>query len=147
MNEKTVISNFVEADIEEEDWSDRKLNIYFTEDMKEVDEIIVDCGAPKTLVGERYLKLYMRKHNLIDADLEKMTCKQRFKFGPSQVYTSTDRAKIPIIMKVKDEYIKKIVDAFIIQAEVPFLLGMNTMKQWDTMLDMVSEELFLVHLE
>ena len=44
---------FVEADIEEEDWSDRKLNIYFTEDMKEVDEIIVDCGAPKTLVGER----------------------------------------------------------------------------------------------
>ena len=110
--------------------------------MKEVDEIIVDCGAPKTLVGERYLKLYMRKHNLIDADLEKMTCKQRFKFGPSQVYTSTERAKIPIIMKVKDEYIKKIVDAFIIQAEVPFLLGMNTMKQWDTMLDMVSEELF-----
>ena len=35
VNEKTVNSKFVETDIEEEDWSDRKLNIYFTEDMKE----------------------------------------------------------------------------------------------------------------
>ena len=103
--------------------------------------MVVDCGAPKTLIGERYLKLYTRKHNLEDSDLEKTTCKQRFKFGPSQVYVSTEKARIPIIMKVKDGYTEKIVDAFVIQAEVPFLLGLNTMKQWDAVLYMVIEEM------
>ena len=28
------------------------MNINFTEDIQEVDEMVVDCGAPKTLVGK-----------------------------------------------------------------------------------------------
>ena len=99
---KVVNSKYVETDFEEEDWSKENVNIYFTEDIEEVDEMVVDCGAPKTLIGEKHLKEYLKRHGLVDYDLEKVSCKQRFKFGPSQVYISTEKAKILIAMKVKN---------------------------------------------
>ena len=116
----------MEAEFDEEDWSKENVNIYFTENIEEVNELVVDCGAPKTLIGEKHLKEYMEHHSLVDEDVEKVPCKQRFKFGPSQTYISTEKAKVPIVMKVKNGFSKKIVEAFVIQAEVPLLLGLNT---------------------
>ena len=141
MAEKVVNSKYVEAEFEEEDWSNENIKIYFNKNFDEINEMVVDCGAPKTLIGEKYLREYLKEHGLENEDLEKVPCKQRFKFGPSQMYISTEKAKIPIAMKVNDGYTRKFVEAFVIQAEVPFLLGLNTMKQWRIMMDMESEEL------
>ena len=136
-----VNSKYVEAEFEEEDWSNENVKIYFNKNFDEVNEMVVDCGAPKTLIGEKYLREYLREHNLENEDIEKIPCNQRFKFGPSQIYISTEKARIPIAMKSKDGYTRKFVEAFVIQADVPFLLGLNTMKQWRIMMDMESEEL------
>ena len=141
MVEKVINSKYVEAEFDEEDWSKENVNIYFTENIEEVNELVVDCGAPKTLIGKKHLKEYMKHHSLVDEDVEKVPCKQRFKFGPSQTYISTEKAKIPIVMKVKNGFSMKTVEAFVIQAEVPFLLGLNTMKQWRVLMDMESEEM------
>ena len=100
MAEKVVNSKYVEAEFEEEDWSNENVNIYFNKNFDEVNEMVVDCGAPKTLIGEKYLEKYLKEHGLENEDLEKVPCKQRFRFGPSQMYISTEKAKIPIAMKI-----------------------------------------------
>ena len=58
---KVVNLKYVETDFEEVDWSKENVNIYFTEDIEEVDEMVVDCGAPKTSIGEKHLKEYLRR--------------------------------------------------------------------------------------
>ena len=83
----------------------------------------------------------MRHHKLTNNDLEIYPCKQRFKFGPSQTFISTEKAIIPICFKVKNGFAQKSVEAFVIKADVPFLLGLNTMKHWRVLLDMESEEM------
>ena len=58
--------------------SQRGMKIYFTENIQEVNEMVVDCGAPKTIIGEPYLE-YMKQNNLKDNELEKTLCKLRFR--------------------------------------------------------------------
>ena len=147
LDDKVVNSNFIETDFEEEDWSDAKLNIYFTKDIEEVNEMVVDCGAPKTLIGERYLFEYLKNNNLELHDLNLLPCKQKFKFGPSQVYLSVKRAEIPIVLKCKDRFSKQSIFAYVIQAEVPFLLGLDSMKCWRILMDMENEELIFRELD
>ena len=138
---KVVNSKYVETDYIEEDWSKDNVNIYFTKNIDEVDEMVIDCGAPKTLIGEKYLSEYMKRHSLNNEDLLKTPCKQGFKFGPSQVVVCTEKAVIPICFKVRDGFVQKSVEAFVIQADVPFLLGLNTMKQWQVLIDIESDEM------
>ena len=129
MMSKVVDSKYIEADYVEVDWSNENMKIYFTSNIDDVDEMVVDCGAPKTLIRDKHLKEYMRHHKLTNNDLEIYPCKQRFKFGPSQTFISKEKAIIPICL----------VEAFVIKAHVPFLLG--NMKHWRVLLDMESEEM------
>ena len=63
LDDKVVSSNFVE-----EDWSNEGMNIYYTKNTKDVNEMVVDCGAPKTLIGEECLKEYFHVQNLSKED-------------------------------------------------------------------------------
>ena len=85
--EENVVNNYVEMELVEEDWS-QGMNIYFTKNIKGASEMVVDCGAPKSLIGENYLNEYLNVHNIKREALEKVPCKQKFKFGPSQAYMS-----------------------------------------------------------
>ena len=104
MKTKVVDSKYIETDFIEEDWSRENVKIYFSTNFEEIDEMVVDCGAPKTLIGEKYLEKYLQHHKLADYGIEKVSCKQRFKFGPSQVFVSTEKAIIPICFKVGDGF-------------------------------------------
>ena len=101
--------------------------------------MVVDCGAPRTLIGENHLQAYVKCHSLSNDELTIIPCKQRFKFGPSQIFTSTEKAVIPIAFKVGDDFVRKFIEAFVVKADVPFLLGLDTMKQWRVMIDMEDE--------
>ena len=75
-------------------------------------------------------------------DVEKFSCKQKFRFGPSIVYNSKEIVKILIGFRGDDEgFQQQYVEAYIIQADVSLLLGLNTMKKWRTMVDLESEQL------
>ena len=39
------------------------------------------------------------------------------------------------------------VEAYVIQADIPLLLGLNTMKKWRTMVDLDSEQLIFISLD
>ena len=99
LEDKVVNSNYVETEFEEIDCSNQNINIYFTKDIFEVNEMVVDCGAPKTLIGESYLCKYVKANGLELDCLTKVPCKQKFRFGPSQVFVSTEKVTIPITLK------------------------------------------------
>ena len=114
------------------------MNIYFTKDVKGANEMVVDCGPSTTLIRENYMKEYMKVEEILD--VEKFSCKQKIRLGPSIVYNSMEIVKIQIIFRGDDEGLQQqYVEAFVIQADVPFLLGLNTMKKWRTMVDFESE--------
>ena len=91
IDNKVVNAKFVKTDFTEEDWSNERLNMYFTNDISEVNEIVVACGAPKSLIGEKYLNEYLKVQNIIYEQLDRSPCKQNFRFGPSQGYISTEK--------------------------------------------------------
>ena len=146
IDEKVINSKFVETDFVEVDWSNEKLNIYFTKDIQDPNEMVVDCGAPKSLIGEKYLNEYLKSNYCDNDEIERFPCKQKFKFGPSQIYVSTETAKIPIILKDRNIFAKHFVEAYVIQADVPFLLGLNTMKNWRVLMDMECDEMIFREL-
>ena len=76
----------------------------------------------------------------------KEECRQKFRFGPSEVYVSREILRVPITVKVKDGFSTKYVDAYVVNANVPFLLGLNTMKEWGALLDIKSEEMIFKDL-
>ena len=73
MKTKVIDSKYIETDFIEEDWSRENVKIYFSSNFEEVDEIVVDCGAPKTLIGETYLQKYLKHHKLADDDIERIS--------------------------------------------------------------------------
>ena len=44
-------------------------------------------------------------------------------------------------MKNGNDYVQKSVEAFVVQADVPFLLGLNSMKNWQILIDMEFEKI------
>ena len=86
--EKGVINTkFVQdLDFEDNDWSDVK--IYFAKETDDINELVLDSGAPKTLVGLNHLNKYLEYNGLHFQDLEMSPCKQRFKFGSGEIYVS-----------------------------------------------------------
>ena len=136
-----ITSNFVETDFEEEDWSQGGMKFYFIKDTHEVNEMVVDCGAPKTLIGERYLKEYLKQNDLEESMLKKTSCKLKFRFGPSQLYISTERVEVPITMRIKDGYTTQFVEAYVVQAEIPFLMGMDILKKWGAVIEIAERKI------
>ena len=117
------------------------MEFYFIKDIHEVNEMVVDCGAPKTLIGERYLKEYLKQNDLEESMLKKTLCKLRFRFGPSQLYISTERVKVPITMRIKDGYTTQFVEAYVVQAEIPFLMGMDILKKWGAVIEIAERKI------
>ena len=96
------------------------MNIYFTKDVKGANEMVVDCGAPKTVIGEKYMREYLKVQDI--SDVEKFSCKQKFRFGPSIVYDSTEIVKNLIICRGDDEDLQqKYVGASVIPADASLL--------------------------
>ena len=117
------------------------VNVKFVEeeiviDVKFVDEtrgskMIVDSGAPLSIVSERWLKRYIEEKVVNEKDLEYKNCVRRFRMGKN-VYVSTKEVRFPIVVKVEgDDYIKREVTANIIEKEEElFLCGRQTLTEW-----------------
>ena len=104
--------------------------------------MIVDNGAPVSLSGNRWIDKYLNENNLDKNNLNVKEVNQRFKFGESR-YKSEETIDLPVIMKMKGkgEKIVKQVTTHVVQGEVPFLLGKETMKKWGTKIDVNNDVL------
>ena len=68
--------------------------------VKEKDDmIILDIGAPCSLVRREWLKKYIENNGIKIKDLEKLKIK-KFRFGLDKVYESINVYKIPTLLEI-----------------------------------------------
>ena len=139
--EKGVVSTkFVQdLDFEDNDWSNVK--IYFTQETDEINELVLDSGAPKTLVGLKHLHKYLEHNGLHLQDLETSSCKQRFKFGSGDIYVSEKKVFVPVVLKGQNSTVPKKIEAYVIDASIPFLIGLDFQEPMDLSISMDSRKI------
>ena len=105
-------------------------------------EMIVDWSCSYSLGGRPYLEDYFRVNGIKKEDLKRYSCDIGFNFGDTK-YESEEIVEIPVKMKVKGGVGSKLmyVPTYVVEGNVPFLLGSNTLKEWQAVLNMREETL------
>ena len=119
---------------------DEEYLVNYMEKSKQV--MILDIGAPVSLVGKGWIEKYLEEHEVRMEDLNRERCEQIFRFGPSRKYVSMEMVELPMLVKMMDgkEEVLRVV-AYVVDADVPFLLGKKTMEGWKSKLDTVNKVL------
>ena len=92
--------------------------------------MVLDIGAPVSLVGKEWIEEYLGEHEMSMEDLESQKCEQVFKFGPSKKYVSRKIIGVPIgVERIDGNKDELKVFAYVVDAEVPFLIGRKTLQE------------------
>ena len=98
--------------------------------------MILDLGAPVSIAGVSWMTQYIEEFDLKIEDMKSVSCKQSFVFGPSRRYISKSLVELPILvtrMDGKEDIL--IVQTYLVDAEVPFLCGKQTLETWNFKID------------
>ena len=98
--------------------------------------MILDLEAPVSLAGIQWLEQYLGEFDLTIEEMESLPCHQIFTFGPSKRYLSKSIVEIPVIVQRNDgrDNVLK-VQAYLVDADIPFLCGKRTMELWQSKID------------
>ena len=78
------------------------------------------------------MKQYLEEFNLEIEDMKSVSCNQPFVFGPSKRYVSTSLVELPILItRLDGKEDVLIVQTYLVDAEVPFLCGKQTLETWN----------------
>ena len=94
--------------------------------------MILDLGAPVSIACVSWMKQYLEDFNLEIEDMKSVSCNQPFVFGPSRRYISKSLVELPFLvtrMDGKEDVL--IVQTYLVDAEVPFLCGKQTLESWN----------------
>ena len=136
------VVGFVDTGEENTEESVVELNdVLFLEEYSEKKSLILDVGCPKSLVGQKWLHKYLAWKNMSIENLKKRRCSQKFKFGPSKVYESTELIEIPLNVQQSDGVLTRVyLEVFVVDADnVPLLCGLNSLKKWKAVLDLEQD--------
>ena len=102
--------------------------------------MIVDCGCPRSLMGN---KEYEKLKTNFETTSESVDKEERFKFGPSRVYNSQVKVKIPMKLgKVSEE-----IEFFVVTGNIPILLGNDFMESVEASINIKNKKLELKKLK
>ena len=94
--------------------------------------MILDLGAPVSIVGVSWMKQYLEGFNLEIDDIKSVSCNAPFVFGPSKRYVSKSLVELPILVtKMDGREDVLIVQTYLVDAEVPFLCRKQTLEIWN----------------
>ena len=83
--------------------------------------MILDLGAPVSIVGVSWMKQYLEEFDLEIGDMKSVSCNQSFVFGPSKRYVNKSLVELPILVSMMDgKEDVLIVQTYLVDAEVPF---------------------------
>ena len=97
--------------------------------------MIVDSGCPRSLMGDEELK---HLKDLVDV-FEFRVKDEGFRFGPSRIYTSNKKAMFKMQMGINEVTCA----FFVVEGNVPILLGNDIMDPLDGKIDMKERKLVL----
>ena len=111
-------------------------------DVKETDQtVIVDSGNPRTLGGRPKIEEYLEANDIRKEELISKPANMVFIFGDTR-YTSKEVIEIPMKLELKGgESMMMNVPTYIVEGNVPILLGQNTLKRWNSKLNFLDETL------
>ena len=78
-------------------------DVFFAENQEKADVMILDLGAPYSLVGKEWIKKYVEKNGGNIDEIERKKSKKKFCFGPGKVYLAEILYKIPVVVKDKND--------------------------------------------
>ena len=106
------------------------INYTYTDQGRQM--MILDLGAPVSVAGIPWMKQYLAGFDLEIENLKGVPCNQPFVLSPSKRYISKLMVELPILvtrMDGKEDVLK--VQTYIVDAEVPFLCGKQTLESWN----------------
>ena len=98
--------------------------------------MILDIRAPVSIVGVSWMKQYIEEFDLEIGDMKSVSYNKPFVFGPSKRYVSKSLVELPILvtrMDGKEDVL--IVQTYLVDAEVPFVCGKQTLETWNFKID------------
>ena len=102
--------------------------------------MILDIGAPISIAGFPWMDQYLEEFDLKIKDLKAVKCHQSFMFGSSQRYVSESIEELPLLVTRLDGIEDVlIIQTYIVDAEVPFLCGKQTLESWKFKIDGVEK--------
>ena len=111
-----------------------ELLVNYTEKGKRM--MILDIGAPVSLVGKKWIEDYLKEQDVGIDNMKMESCSQMFRFGPSKKYISNQMIELPMVVSAMDgrEEVLRL-HAYIVDAEIPFLCGKRTLEGWNAKFD------------
>ena len=110
------------------------INYTYTDQGRQM--MILDLGAPVSVAGVPWMNQYLAGFGLEVDNLKSVSCNQPFVFGPSKRYVSKILVELPILvtrMDGKEDVLK--VKTYLVDTEVPFLCGKQTLESWNFKID------------
>ena len=98
--------------------------------------IIVDSGCPRSLMGDKEYEMLRRNFRTEEKEIKR---NERFRFGPSRVYESEFKAKLP--MRLGDTRLD--MEFFVVKGNIPILLGNDMMKPLEGSINLKESKLEL----
>ena len=112
---------------------DNSIDVHFSKSSNEGKVVIVDCGAPLELSGRSWFLDYVNQHGIDKETLQRKACSQYFRFGPSKKYHSSEMYMLPLNIREMTEgnqSVRLYVMTYIVDADIPLLIGKRTLMQW-----------------
>ena len=101
-------------------------------------KLVVDSGCPKTVTGRPWLDAFIEsKGDNVKVRLGKEN--EKFRFGPSDVYTSKENYAI----EVNIGNLKEMIKVSVVDANIPLLLGLDYQKKWGMIIDLGKDEIYI----
>lgn len=113
---------------------EKKINYTYTDFGRQM--MILDIGAPVSLAGVSWMSQYLKEFGLTIGEMKSVRCSQPFVFVPSNMYLSESLVELPVlIMRLDGKEDVLTIQTYLIDAEVPFLCGKQTMEGWNFKID------------
>ena len=94
--------------------------------------MILDIGAPVSIAGVSWMTQYLREFGLTIKEMKSSKCNQPFVLGPSRRYLSQTLVELPfLVTRLDGREDVLIIHTYLVDAEVPFLCGKQTLESWN----------------
>ena len=100
---------------------------------------ILDTACPKTVAGRVWLDSYVESLGMGHAPIKQRVENEKFKFGPSETYTSNMSYQIHVEMG----NLKENIFVSIVEANIPLLIGIDYQSEWGMIFDTQKKEVFI----
>ena len=93
--------------------------------------MILDIGAPCSIAGVSWMTQYLKEFGLTIDQMKSTKWNQPFVFGPSKRYISKSLIELPVLVtKLDRREDVLVIHTYLVEAEVPFLCGRQTLEKW-----------------